>query len=118
MGSLPIEDLGQAIETAKRILTKEKIDRQLTGQSTSTAVLSIQVGYSSNKSSMSFNTQDMLDNKIDKLTSMMNTLSTQHSNQNDHLSKRFIKEERKDKVEIIIMIEIGYGIGLDQVVVI
>ena len=27
----PIEDLRQAIETAKRILTKEKIDRHLSG---------------------------------------------------------------------------------------
>ena len=27
----PIEDLKQAVETAKRILTKEKIDRQLAG---------------------------------------------------------------------------------------
>ena len=31
----PIEDLRQAVETAKRILTKEKIDRQLAGQSSS-----------------------------------------------------------------------------------
>ena len=29
----PIEDLRQAVEIAKRILTKEKLDRQLTGQS-------------------------------------------------------------------------------------
>ena len=28
----PIEDLRQAVETAKRILTKEKLDKQLTGQ--------------------------------------------------------------------------------------
>ena len=28
----PIMDLRQAVETAKRILTKEKIDRQLAGQ--------------------------------------------------------------------------------------
>ena len=32
----PIEDLRQVVETAKRILTKQKIDRQLTGQSSST----------------------------------------------------------------------------------
>ena len=30
----PIEDLRIAVETVKRILTKEKIDRQLSGQST------------------------------------------------------------------------------------
>ena len=37
----PIEDLRQAVETAKRILTKEKIDRQLSGQSSSTPFMSI-----------------------------------------------------------------------------
>ena len=37
----PIEDLRQATETAKRILTKEKIDRQLSGQSVSSLFMSI-----------------------------------------------------------------------------
>ena len=37
----PIEGLIQAVETAKRILTKEKIDRQLVGQSTSTPFMNI-----------------------------------------------------------------------------
>ena len=33
----PIEDSRQAVETVKRILTKEKKDRQLSGQSTASA---------------------------------------------------------------------------------
>ena len=37
-----IEDLRQAVETAKRILTKEKIDRQLADQSTFSAFMSIE----------------------------------------------------------------------------
>ena len=37
----PIEDLRQAVETAKRILTKEKLDKQLSGQSLSTPFMSI-----------------------------------------------------------------------------
>ena len=32
----PIEDLGVAVDTAKRMLTKEKIDKELAGQTTST----------------------------------------------------------------------------------
>ena len=35
-----MEDLRQAVEKVKRILTKEKIDRQLAGQSSSTAFMS------------------------------------------------------------------------------
>ena len=37
----PIMDLRQVIETVKRILTKEKIDRQLAGQTSLTAFMSI-----------------------------------------------------------------------------
>ena len=37
----PIADLRQAVETAERILTKEKIDRQLVGQTSSTPFMSV-----------------------------------------------------------------------------
>ena len=37
----PIVDLQQAVEMAKRILTKEKIDRQLAGQSSSTPFMNV-----------------------------------------------------------------------------
>ena len=39
----PIEDLRHIVETAKRILTKEKVDRQLAGQSFSTPFLNIKM---------------------------------------------------------------------------
>ena len=41
----PRENLRQAVEITKRILTKEKLDRQLTGQSSSTPFMSIRDGY-------------------------------------------------------------------------
>ena len=41
----PIEDLRQAVETAKRIITKEKLDGQLTGQSSSTPFMNIRDGH-------------------------------------------------------------------------
>ena len=44
--------------------------------------MSIQEGSSNTKRTVSFDTQDMLDNKIDKLTCMIRKLSTQYSNQN------------------------------------
>ena len=74
LGTLPIEDLRQAVETAKRILTKEKIDRQLVGQSSSTPFMNIQDGYNSSKKVFTFDTQDRLDNKLDKITSMMSKM--------------------------------------------
>ena len=42
----PIMDLRQAVETAKRILTNEKIDGQLAGQTSSTLFMNIKEGFS------------------------------------------------------------------------
>ena len=61
-------------------MTKEKIDRQLAGQSSSTPFMNIKDG--SNSKKVTFDMQDRLDDKIDKLTVMMNKLTTQHNNQN------------------------------------
>ena len=41
----PFEDLRQAAETAKRIFTKEKLDRQLTRQTSATPFVSIRDGH-------------------------------------------------------------------------
>ena len=76
----PIEDLQQAVETAKRILTKEKIDRQLARQPSSTPFMYIKDRYISNK--VTFDTKDSLNEKIDRLTSMMSKLTAQDDNQN------------------------------------
>ena len=40
-----MDDLRQVVETVKRILTKEKIDRLLAGQSSSTPFMSIKDSY-------------------------------------------------------------------------
>ena len=58
----PIEDLRQVLEIAKRILTKEKLDRQLTRQSSSTPFMSIRDGHNRK---VSFYTKEELGDKID-----------------------------------------------------
>ena len=40
----PIEDLRQTVETSKRILTKEKLDKQLMGQSSASQFMNIRDG--------------------------------------------------------------------------
>ena len=64
----PIEDLWQVVETVKRILTKEKLDKQLTGQTSTSPFMSIREG--ANRK-VSFDTRDELEDKIDKLTVML-----------------------------------------------
>ena len=68
----PIEDLWQVVETAKRILTKEKVDRQLAGQSSSTPFMSIKGSYNNKK--VTFDMKDGLEDKIDRLTVMMSKI--------------------------------------------
>ena len=61
----PIQDLRQTVERAKRILTKEKIDSKLTGQSSSRSFMSIKVSYVNKR--VTFDTKDSLGEKIDEL---------------------------------------------------
>ena len=75
----PIEDLRQVVEISKRILTKEKLVRQLTRQSSSTPFMSIRDGYNRK---VSFDTRDELDDKIDKLVVMIGKLVTRDSGKN------------------------------------
>ena len=73
----PIEDLRQAVETAKRILTKEKLDKQLTGQTSTSPFMNIRDG---TERKVLFSARDELGDKIDKLTVMMGRLAAKDSN--------------------------------------
>ena len=72
-----IEDLRQAVETAKRILTKEKLDKHLTGQTSTSPFMNIRDG---TERKVLFNARDELGDKIDKLTAMMVRLAAKDSN--------------------------------------
>ena len=72
-----IEDLRQAVETVKRILTKEKLDKQLTGQTPTSSYMSIRDG---TERKVSFNARDELGDKLDTLTVMMGRLAARDSN--------------------------------------
>ena len=58
-----------------------KIERKLAGQSSLTPFMNVRGGYNSKKVG-TFDIQDRLDDKIDKLTSMMSKLTGLGSNQN------------------------------------
>ena len=51
------------LQTAKRILTKEKIDRQVAGQSSTIPFMNIKDSYNNKK--VTFNMQDGLEDKIE-----------------------------------------------------
>ena len=72
----PIDDLRQAVDAAKRILKKEKMHRQLSGQSSSTPLMSIKDSHSRK---VSFDTREELGGKIDKLAVMIGKLAARDS---------------------------------------
>ena len=74
----PIEDLRQAVETEKRILTKEKLDKQLTGQTSTGPFMNSRDG---TERKVSFNARDEFGDKIDKLTVMMSRSTAKDSNE-------------------------------------
>ena len=73
----PTEYLRQVVETAKRILTKERLDKQLTGHASTSPFMSIREGTSRK---VSFDTRDELGGKIDKLTVVKDRLAARGNN--------------------------------------
>ena len=67
------------MDTAKRILTKEKLDKKLSGQLSSTPFMSIRYGL---HRKVSFYAREELGNKIDKLAVMIGKLTTRESRAN------------------------------------
>ena len=75
----PSDDLQLVVQIVKRILTKEKIDRQLLGQSCSTPFMNIQEEHNKR---VTFNMTGGLEQKIDKHTVMMGKLVMKDNGQN------------------------------------
>ena len=81
----PIEDLRQAVDMAKRVLTKEKLDKQLTGQIPTSPFISVR---DRTDRRVSFNTREELGDKIDKLTVVMSKLAAK-----DNLERKPFKPQ-------------------------
>ena len=87
----PIADVRQVVETAKRILTKEKIDRQLVGQAYLTPFMSARDGL---KKRVTFNTSDNLEQKIDRLTVMIGKLVMEDEGQSKPFKPQVYQSNR------------------------
>ena len=75
----PIMDLRQAVEMAKRLLTREKIERHLAAQTSSTPFMSIRDDLNKR---VTFELTDNIEWKIDKQMVMMGKLVTEDEGQN------------------------------------
>ena len=90
----PIEDLRQTVDTAKRILTKEKLDKQLTGQTSKSPFLIVRDG---TERRVSFNTRDELGDKIDKLTVVMTKLAAKDSHERKSFKLQIYKSRGQNR---------------------
>ena len=91
----PIEDLRQVVETAKRILTKEKIDRQLAGQTSSTLFMNIKDNYNKCNKRVTFNTAVGLEDKINKLTMIMSQVTTKGNRTDTQFKPNIYQSNRR-----------------------
>ena len=100
----PIHNLREAVDTAKRVLNKKKLDKQLTGQASNISPFMKMRDDTQSGQMMLMKPQD-----LEAVTSMMHNMSLQQGN----LNPRFIRkeEEVKDKIMIEIDPEIIIGKG-------
>ena len=91
MDIVPIEDIKQAVETAKGILTKKKPDKQLTRQASTSPFMSIREGASRR---VAFDTREELGDIIDKPTVMIGKLAAKYSNRNRPFIPQIHKSRR------------------------
>ena len=89
-----IEDLRQAVDIAKRILTKEKLDKQLTGQTFNHPFMSIREGMNKR---VSFDTRDELGDKIDKLTIVMSKLAATENHERRPFKPQIYKSRGQNR---------------------
>ena len=89
-----IEDIRQAVDIAKRIFNKEKLDKQLTGQISTSPFMSIREG--TNKR-VSFDTRDELGDKIDKLTVVMSKLAATENHQRRPIKPQIYKSRGQSR---------------------
>ena len=78
-------------DSKKNILTKEKLDKQLTGQASTSPFISIREGANRR---VSFDMREELGDKIDKLTVMIGTLAVKVSNSNRPFKPQIHKSRR------------------------
>ena len=78
----------------KRILTKEKLDKQLTGQTSTSPSMSIREGTDKR---VSFNARDELGDKIDKLTMVMSKLAATDNHERRPFRPQIYKSRGQDR---------------------
>ena len=90
----PIDNLREVVETAKRFLTKEKIDRQLTRQSSNPFM---KLNDKKGKKAVSFDARDVLERNgenMERMTALMDKMYIKLDQKDVSYKHRYIKRGR------------------------
>ena len=99
------------------MLTKEKIDRQLSGQSgTTTPFMKVGDVHNSNRKTVSFNTQDLIQEQLDNLTSLVYNILVQKEAYNRPFKPQIQQKRRRgqNQQNSEIETEIDHLLGIEQ----
>ena len=93
-------------------------DKQLAGKSSSTQFMSMKDSYTNNKK-VTFDMQNGIEEKINRLTMMISKLTTKEEGLNNQFKPKYIKEKEEEKIEIfmigvIIRIDIGQKVEIGE----
>ena len=97
-----VSSLRDAIDLAKRVLTKEKLDRQLTGQSLTLFMRASGTDNHSVLNKVTFDPMETLERNsdcIDKLTSLVSTMKMTIARNSLPINQRFTKVDLEIKIE-------------------
>ena len=90
MDFFPINNLREAVDATKRVPTKEKLDKHLSGQTVNSTPFMMMGDTSHSGKKVSINAQDSIGEKIENLISMMYKMSIQKEEGKKHLNLRSI----------------------------
>ena len=117
-----VDNLRDAITTAKRVMIKEKIDRQKTGQSSTTPFMQVsdsnQSSVRTSKKGVTFDVMETIkrnSDSIDKLISLVSKMNMKWTKKRPHTDLRFTKVDLEAKVRIdnkIIYPTIDHSVGI------
>ena len=104
----PIDNLTLAVETAKRVLTKEKIDRQMSGQSSTAPFMKVSDGQkscfkNSNKKEVSFGAIETIERNsgsMDKLTSLVREMNMKMDKYDAQYKPQVYHVEGEDRINV------------------
>ena len=90
----PMNNLREAVETAKRVMNKKKLDKQLTGQASNISPFMKLGDYTTSAQQKMLNPQE-----IEAISSRVYNMSLQQDKTSIHLSLKFIRERGRGQTQ-------------------